>query len=306
MKKIILTRGLPASGKSTWSSDFVAKSGGKAKRVNKDLLREMVDGGVWSKTNEQLILKIRDRIVIEYIRDGIDTIIVDDTNFEDKHYDAINRVLNSVHDCMWHEMNSVHDTYIIEYKDFFEPSVDECILRDAKRPKPVGEKVIRGMWNKYKDIIKPDNREGGNIQNKEGDTIIVDLDGTVCLKGDRGWYEYDKVFGDIENIPVANIVRTFRNKGYNTIYVSGREGTDICRRESERWLGVHDLWNFKSKLLMRPVGDSRNDAIVKEEIYKKEIEGKYDVEFVLDDRQRVVDMWRRNGLRCLQVAPGGF
>jgi predicted kinase len=306
MKKIILTRGLPASGKSTWSTEFVAKSNGKAKRVNKDLLREMVDGGVWSKTNEQLILKLRDRIVIEYIRAGIDTIIVDDTNFEDKHYTTINDVLNSVHDCMWHEMNSMHDHYNIEYKDFFEPSVDECILRDAKRPKPVGEKVIRGMWNRYKDIIKPDNREGGNIRNKLGDTILCDLDGTLCLKGDRGWYDLDKVGLDDVNTPIANIVRAFHEKGYTILYVSGREGNDVCSRESLRWLQAHDLWFDRSMLLMRMENDTRNDAIVKEEIYKEEIEGKYDVEFVLDDRQRVVDMWRRNGLRCLQVAPGNF
>jgi predicted kinase len=305
MKKIILTRGLPASGKSSWATEFVAKSGGNAKRVNKDLLREMVDGGVWSKTNDQLILKICDRIVSEYIKECIDTIIIDDTNFEDKHYDAINRVLNSVHDCMWHELNSMHDHYNIEYKDFFEPSVDECVIRDAKRPKPVGEKVIRGMWNKYKDIIDPTHREGGNIRNKKGNTIICDLDGTICLMGNRSPYQLDKVYCDYVNIPVANIVNVFAKQGYNIVYVSGREGTDECRRETLRWLNDHDL--YYGYLFMREAGDMRNDAIVKEEIYKEHIEGTVlDVEFVLDDRQRVVDTWRRLGLRCLQVAPGQF
>ena len=62
-QKIILTRGLPASGKSTWSKEQVAKSNGKIKRVNKDDLREMVDAGIWSKDNEQNIIDVRDAMV---------------------------------------------------------------------------------------------------------------------------------------------------------------------------------------------------------------------------------------------------
>jgi hypothetical protein len=32
----------------------------------------------------------------------------------------------------------------------------------------------------------------------------------------------------------------------------------------------------------------------------------FDVQFVLDDRDQVVEMWRAMGLTCLQVAPGNF
>jgi tRNA uridine 5-carbamoylmethylation protein Kti12 len=63
-QKIILTRGLPASGKSTWSKEQVAKSNGKVKRVNKDDLRDMIDAGIWSKINEQLILDARDAMLL--------------------------------------------------------------------------------------------------------------------------------------------------------------------------------------------------------------------------------------------------
>jgi hypothetical protein len=58
--------------------------------------------------------------------------------------------------------------------------------------------------------------------------------------------------------------------------------------------------------MMRKQGDFRRDSIVKKEIYDNDIKGKFDVEFVLDDRQQVVDMWREIGLKCLQVAPGNF
>jgi hypothetical protein len=57
---------------------------------------------------------------------------------------------------------------------------------------------------------------------------------------------------------------------------------------------------------MRAEGDTRKDSIIKEEIYRAEIENKYNVLFVLDDRNQVVELWRRLGLTCLQVAEGNF
>jgi hypothetical protein len=57
---------------------------------------------------------------------------------------------------------------------------------------------------------------------------------------------------------------------------------------------------------MRSEYDMRKDSIVKEEIYRQEILGRYNVWLVLDDRNQVVDMWRNLGLRVLQVAPGNF
>ena len=58
--------------------------------------------------------------------------------------------------------------------------------------------------------------------------------------------------------------------------------------------------------MMRKEGDHRRDSIVKKEIYDTLIKDEFDVEFVLDDRQQVVDMWREIGLKCLQVAEGNF
>jgi hypothetical protein len=65
-------------------------------------------------------------------------------------------------------------------------------------------------------------------------------------------------------------------------------------------------WTSLSPLLMRAEYDMRKDSIVKEEIYRQEILGRYNVWMVLDDRDQVVEMWRLLGLRTLQVAPGAF
>jgi hypothetical protein len=57
---------------------------------------------------------------------------------------------------------------------------------------------------------------------------------------------------------------------------------------------------------MRGNDDNRCDSIVKEEIYNEYIKDKYNVLAVFDDRDRVVDMWRRIGLPTYQVYYGSF
>jgi hypothetical protein len=60
------------------------------------------------------------------------------------------------------------------------------------------------------------------------------------------------------------------------------------------------------ELFMRKTSDSRKDTIIKKEIFFDNINGLYNVRFVLDDRNSVVANWRSMGLTCLQVAEGDF
>jgi predicted kinase len=292
-QKIILTRGLPASGKSTWAKEFVKNSNGKAKRVNKDDLREMIDAGVYSKTNEQMILNARDELVRLFCNHGIETIIVDDTNFEEKHFETMKVIANELDILYGHKIT-------VEYKDFLDVSLDECLHRDSLRAKPVGEKVIKGMHQRY---ILPTIKEGP-VANKKGNTIIVDLDGTYAHRCDRQWFDYSKVDQDTVDVTVDGIVNAYAKMGYTILIVSGREGTAECLSKTHAWLKNHNVPFYD--LMMRKEGDYRRDSIVKEEIYNKYIKDKFDVEFVLDDRQAVVDKWRELGLKCLQVAEGNF
>jgi len=141
-QKIVLCKGLPASGKSSWTKDFVAKSNGTAKRINKDDLREMMDSSVYSKPNEAFVLKCRDLIVSNAIGDGIETIIIDDTNFEPKHFEAMERIAQN------HAKFSDREV-TVEYKEFLDVPLDECIRRDSLRPNPEGEKARRGQYIRY-------------------------------------------------------------------------------------------------------------------------------------------------------------
>ena len=137
-------------------------------------------------------------------------------------------------------------------------------------------------------------------------TIICDLDGTLALMNGRDPFDASSCENDLLNVPVHTILKTFQNQNnqYNTIvFVSGR--SDKYRAETERWLEkVAKFTHFM--LFMRKEGDFRKDSIVKLEIFNKHIRNDYDVSFVLDDRNQVVEMWRSLGLTCMQVADGNF
>jgi predicted kinase len=289
-QKIILTRGLPASGKSTWAKEQVAKSNGKAKRINKDLLRDMIDAGIWSSTNEQQILDIRDLLIEYFLTNDTETIIIDDTNFEHKHFERVKLIGE----------NTKCKSLDVEYKDFLSVPLDECIHRDSLRAKPVGEKIIKSMHQRY---ILPALQDETPI-NKKGNTIIVDIDGTLAHRYNRNWFEYDKVDQDHLDVVVYGIVEAFAKKGYNILIVSGRESTEICKQKTLAWLDKHKV--PYCGLMLRKENDYRRDSIVKKEIYETLIKDRFDVEFVLDDRTQVVNMWREIGLKCLQVASGNF
>lgn len=128
--------------------------------------------------------------------------------------------------------------------------------------------------------------------------IMVDIDGTLAHMSGRSPYDYSKVNEDTLDAVVAGITRHYKH----VVVMSGRP--EDCREATEKWLRKYDV-RFDS-LFMRPSGDKRPDQIVKWELYQQHVEPEYTIEFVLDDRNRVVKMWRENGLKCLQVAEGDF
>lgn len=131
--------------------------------------------------------------------------------------------------------------------------------------------------------------------------IICDIDGTVAIKGDRSIFDYSKCGLDSINKPIVELIKMIP-KNITIIFCSGRE--DFCLLDTEDWLKKNVTNNFK--IFMRKSGDFRKDSIIKEEIYHNNIENRYEILFVLDDRTQVVEMWRSLGLTCLQVSKGDF
>ncbi len=133
---------------------------------------------------------------------------------------------------------------------------------------------------------------------------IVDLDGTLALLGDRSPYATDGIERDQPNWPVIQVVQSLAaNPQVGAIVIlSGR--SEATREATQAWLAQHEV--PCDLLLLRPEGDYRPDQVLKLQALRKRIEPHYRVTGVLEDRAKVVRMWREQGLVCLQVAEGNF
>ncbi len=279
--KVLLLRGLPASGKSTYAKELVSKNHNWV-RVNKDDLRAMMNGGVFSRKLEEQIVITERELVENALKIG-KNVVVDDTNF------------NLAHERYFSQLAMY---YKAEFEvKFFDTPLGECIKRDNKRPNGVGEAVIYKMYDQY---LKP--KPAVYEHNKNLRTaILCDIDGTLAHMKDRSPYDWGRVDTDEVDPTIKNLLDVLKDK-YFIILVSGRD--EVCRERTEKWLRGNDI--TYGMLLMRPEGDIRKDSIIKRELFETHIRPYYNVELVLDDRNQVVDMWRSLGLKCLQVAEGDF
>ena len=138
---------------------------------------------------------------------------------------------------------------------------------------------------------------------KKPTAVIVDVDGTLAIITDRSPYSHQGVLKDKPNAPVIEVARALAAQGHTLVIVSGR--SELARVDTELWLKRHLGVEFDGQF-MRAEADDRKDATIKREIFHREIEPRFNVLCVLDDRDQVVSMWRSLGLTCLQVAPGAF
>jgi predicted secreted acid phosphatase len=142
------------------------------------------------------------------------------------------------------------------------------------------------------------------------EVVIFDIDGTLAdiservhhiRKKPKNWNAFtagmaqDKAIHSM--IRLCNILYA---AGLRIILCSGRN--EANRPETVEWLAKQGVPYHE--LLLRRDEDYRSDAIVKREILQGLDKDK--ILFVVEDRSRVVEMWRSEGLTCLQCAPGEF
>jgi len=283
MKRVLILQGLPASGKSQFARELLLAKPGSWVRTNKDLLREMAHASCWSPANEKFIVKLRDNAILMALEAG-KHVVVDDTNFGHN----IEQIKELVKGQAKVQINN----------SFLQVDVEECIRRDLLRPKSVGKDVIMKMYNQF---VRPQLVTPITYNSELPDAIIVDMDGTLAIIGDRSPYDISRYDLDLPNQPVLETVQKWQDST-TIIIVSGR--TDDGIEKTEAWLKKHGI-NYQH-IYMRASGDLRKDSIIKQELYNRFIRDQYNISFVLDDRQQVVDMWRGLGLTVFQVAEGDF
>jgi predicted kinase len=297
----VFTRGLPGSGKTTYAKEWVkdATPSDSRARVNRDDLRQMLHDG-WGKATEQQVIIARDALIAALLKRGV-SVINDDTNLPQRTARDLRRLAERT-GVEW------------EVVDFTNVPLDTCIKQDLYREGVVGKEVIYDFYNRYlkgKSYPLPLPEENDSTYTPYIYTpdeslpkaVIFDIDGTVCLRGDRGWYEEDKIHLDRPNRAVVDAAVNYAQLGYKIIFCSGR--TMGCYDATFRWLCENVLEDHDG-LVMRAEGDNRQDSVVKSELFEKHIAPRYNVTAVFDDRNQVVEMWRQKGLTCFQVAEGDF
>ena len=293
--EILILIGIPASGKSTWAKDYVRRNSNWV-RVSRDDFRMMLKTSQLCENKvENLITSLVKKTINSCLGKRLN-VIIDNTNVKKKYIEEIIEDFRYQAD--------------INYR-VFDISLEKAIERDSKREAKVGSEVIERMHNSYltlmdsfdfqpvKKTIRPLPVYQSNpvLQN----AVIFDIDGTLAHMTSRGPFDLDKVDRDSINPFVAEQVKFHRNEGRKILIVTGRES--YSKELTLEWLNFYGI-EF-DEIFMRPDGDHRRDTIIKKEIYKDKIEGKYNILGVYDDRLQVLEMWTKEGLFTFNVNQGG-
>lgn len=142
--------------------------------------------------------------------------------------------------------------------------------------------------------------------------IIFDVDGTLMNISHRKKFVESKPkdwnsFRDetSNDTPIKEVFLTaiaLQKAGHNIIIASGRN-------KSQRAITMKQLIGeglVFIDLFMRSDKDFRSDVVLKREMLGAMRRKGYNPKMVFDDRSSVVQMWRDEGLRVAQVAPGDF
>tara|TARA_R100000544_G_scaffold26900_2_gene13855 strand:+ start:398 stop:874 length:477 start_codon:yes stop_codon:yes gene_type:complete len=153
------------------------------------------------------------------------------------------------------------------------------------------------------------------------DVVIFDLDGTLAdidarrklatkVNGKMNWdtfFDPDNISLDLPNQPVIEMAKTLHKEGKKIVIFSGR--SKATKDATADWLDKNGVPFDVMK--MRPTGHPwafmPDDKLKKgwlDDIFPGDQKDR--ILCVFDDRSKVVNMWRDNGLSCFQVAPGDF
>lgn len=301
MTELIIMRGVSGCGKSTKAKAYADMLNGQV--VSRDDIRLGFFGVEFDPNIEERVTVIEHAMIDAFLRKGID-VISDNTNIEWKYVKAIAKI-------GYRQGATVKVEAIdVPLKVCKERNDKRGLLGGRHVPHEVIEKQysrFQGTKNRELDEVPPVKPYSGTPGKPKA--FLVDIDGTLAHMRDyRGPFDWKKVGLDDADEVIVDLVNILGGSSFaldldhlNVIVMSGRD--EVCRQETIDWL--ENYINFDN-LFMRPAGDMRPDNIVKAELFDKHVRDRYDVKFVLDDRDQVVDMWRRMGLTCLQVAPGDF
>jgi predicted kinase len=300
---LVLTRGLPASGKSTWARALVAsRRPGTIVRVNRDdLRRSMVDAAYATPVDavERRISAAEWRLVRGALLDGVD-VVVDATNLR---AGVARRWLALAAACGadGHVEDIVAD-------------LEECVRRDAARPphERVGEETLRDLHARFLDPatgrpspLGPPSRlssvDGAPYRAVPGapPAVLVALEGVLSHASapDPDHPE------DVVVPAVVEVVAALAGAGQRVVVGSTRPEDD--RTAVASWLARRLPVPIEA-LLLRAPSDRRGDVAAALRLFDTHVRDHYDVRAVLEGRDGHARAWRAIGLTVLGVGDGAL
>lgn len=298
---MMIVRGLPGSGKSTFAKRWVAQDPENRVRISRDDIRYMLFGKYYGLTisQESTVTKV-EWGNIKSALSARQSVIIDNQNLKDAYVYPYLKI------ALEHKVAVLH-------KDF-KVDIDVVLAQNKLRPadRIVPEEAILKFQRRYfKDGKFPEfpvlaeNFDEAYIPDETlPKAIILDVDGTgMIMSPNRGPYDFHLVLDDTPNPAVVFTVQALKAQGVKVVVVSGRD--DSCKEDTLLSLAVAGI--EVDEIHMRVTGDRRKDYIIKKEIFDAHIRYKYNVLLALDDRNSVVDAYRKDlKLPVFQVNYGDF
>lgn len=305
MPYIEVTVGVSSSGKSTYAKSEVKKSRGMLVEVNRDNTRKsMYAAASWGEykfnNDRENLVTAANKAAVESAVAAGKSVIISDTN------------LSPVYRKLWQDYAA---SVGYEYRElWFNVELDELLRRNRTRGSwKLDPERVTAMHTQFVEQFKPDfhtsyvpdfaaESELYTPDISKPSAVMFDTDGTTAQMNGRGPFDWDKVGQDLPKYNVINHAKDLKARGVTIINLSGRDG--CCKDATAEWykkVGMPCDFHFQ-----REAGDQRPDDVIKKEIFFRDIAPQFNVLYAVDDRKKVVDMWRSLGLECWEVQESNF
>jgi len=301
--RITVMIGISGSGKSTFAKRVYDANRKTTLIVNRDKIRELLFGYTESTINEY------------YARPDMFSCEKEVTKFEDilikqGLQDSKNVIVDATH---------LRMKYLNRFKDFnvqvdyvpLEVDLKTCQDRAKNRVRSVASSIVEKQHKAFRNLFKQTDFQSYvpstktvltyAHSDKKEDCVIFDIDGTLAKMDGRSPFDWSRVEEDALNKPVFNAYLAHKALGNKIVICTGRDGS--CATETKSWLYCYGV--EYDEFHIREENDCRKDYLIKEELWQ-DINSRYNIVCIYDDRDQVVHHARSLGIAVFQVDYGNF